>query len=77
MHEDSLKLFGEHITALMAKEDLPQETVRKMMRQILSDAQPDLQQGAFLAALRMKGETEAEIAGCFEAIYETDTIRSP
>lgn len=71
--EDAIKSFGEGITALMAGDNLSQETARRMTCQVLEGAQPDLQQGAFLAALRMKGETEEEIAGCFKAIYETDT----
>lgn len=71
--EDAIKYFGEGITALMAGDNLSQETARRMTCQVLEGTQPDLQQGAFLAALRMKGETEEEIAGCFKAIYETDT----
>jgi anthranilate phosphoribosyltransferase len=43
------------------------------MIETLKGGQPDLQQGAFLAALRMKGETDDEIVGCFEAIIESDT----
>ncbi len=72
-NEDVIKSFGEGITSLMSGENLSQETARKMTCEVLEGTQPDLQQGAFLAALRMKGETEEEIAGCFEAIYETDT----
>jgi hypothetical protein len=34
-----------------------------------------LQQGAFIAALKAKSETPAEVAGTFEAIYEYDTIK--
>ncbi len=73
INEETIKSFGEGITSLMAGENLSQETARKMTCEVLEGTQPDLQQGAFLAALRMKGETEEEIAGCFEAIYETDT----
>ncbi len=72
-NEDIIKSFGEGIVSLMAGENMDQETAKKMTCEILEGIQPDLQQGAFLAALRMKGETEEEIAGCFEAIYETDT----
>jgi len=73
VNEDSLKSFGERITALIGGENLSQEETKIMICEVLTGSQPDLQQGAFLAALRMKGETEEEIAGCFEAIYETDT----
>jgi len=34
-----------------------------------------MQQGAFLAALKAKGETAEEIAGSWEAIYELDTVK--
>jgi anthranilate phosphoribosyltransferase len=40
---------------------------------ILENRQPDLQQGAFLAALVAKGETAAEIVGAWRAILEFDT----
>ena len=73
MDEQTLRSFGEAISSLMAREDLSQETARRMFCEILSNAQPELHQGAFLAGLRMKGETEDEIAGCFEAIYSMDT----
>ena len=71
--EESLKWFGDQITALIGGENLTRDTARKMMMETLTSTQPDLQQGAFLAALRMKGETEDEIVGCFEAIMEADT----
>ena len=73
IQEDSLKWFGEQITGLINGNDLSRETTRKMMMDTLTGSQPDLQQGAFLASLRMKGETEDEIVGCFEAIIESDT----
>lgn len=72
--EDSIKWFGDRITDLIRGNDLSRETAKEMMKQTLMNSQPDLQQGAFLAALRMKGETEDEIVGCFEAIMEADTI---
>jgi anthranilate phosphoribosyltransferase len=46
-----------------------------MFTQVLRGEQPDLQQGAFLAALVAKGETAAEIAGAWEAIREVDTVK--
>ena len=74
--EDSLKSFGEMITAIMSGKHLSQEQTKAMICDVLTGSQTDLQQGAFLAALRMKGETAEEIAGCFEAIYETDTTKA-
>ena len=55
--------------------DLSREDARDMFRQVLLNEQPDLQQGAFLAAITAKGATPQEIAGSWEAIYEIDTIK--
>jgi anthranilate phosphoribosyltransferase len=67
--------FGSKIQRLINKEDLDRDTIRKMFTQVLRGEQPDLQQGAFLAALVAKGETAAEIAGAWEAIREVDTVK--
>jgi anthranilate phosphoribosyltransferase len=71
--ENMVKRFGEEITLLMSGKNISRETAKEMMTATLKGTQPDLQQGAFLAALRMKGETDEEIVGCFEAIIESDT----
>jgi anthranilate phosphoribosyltransferase len=71
--ENSIKRFGDQITLLMSGKNISSETAKIMMMETLKGDQPDLQQGAFLAALRMKGETDDEIVGCFEAIIESDT----
>ena len=75
MQEESLRAFGSKIAALINKQDLSREEAKDMFRQVLLNEQPDLQQGAFLAALTAKGETAAEIAGAWEAIYELDTAK--
>ena len=67
--------FGSRIQRLINKEDLDRDTLRKMFTQVLEGEQPELQQGAFLAALAAKGETPEEIAGAWEAIREIDTIK--
>jgi anthranilate phosphoribosyltransferase len=67
--------FGSRIQRLINREDLDRDTIRKMFTQVLRGEQPDLQQGAFLAALVAKGETAAEIAGAWEAIREVDTVK--
>ncbi len=67
--------FGSRIQRLINKEDLDRDTIRKMFTQVLEGEQPELQQGAFLAALAAKGETPEEIAGAWEAIREIDTIK--
>jgi len=45
-----------------------------MFRETLLNRQPDLQQGAFLAALVSKGETVDELVGAWQAIDEIDTV---
>ena len=71
----NLEWFGSMVDRLLRKEDLDRKTVREMFSQVLRDEQPELHQGAFLAALAAKGETAAEIAGAWEAIREVDTIQ--
>ncbi len=77
------KSFGAIITRLIDKQDLSREATRKAFEQLLTDGTTAMQQGAFLAALRAKGETEQEVAGAWDAIYELDTakvaaaVRSP
>jgi anthranilate phosphoribosyltransferase len=72
-YKSSLRQFGRNIQRLIEKQHLCRETCREMFRQLLENRQPDLQQGAFLAALAAKGETVEEIAGAWEAILELDT----
>lgn len=71
--EPALREFGRNIQNLIEKQNLTQETCYAMFRQVLENRQPDLQQGAFLAALAAKGETVDEIAGAWQAIVELDT----
>lgn len=73
--DESVKLFGWNIQRLIRKENLSRRESYAMFREVLLEAQPDLQQGAFLAALAAKGETAAEIAGAWEAISDLDTVR--
>ncbi len=75
MPESELKAFAEKITKLINKENLTYEETKDMFRQLLLNQQPDLQQGAFLAALTAKGESPEEIAGAWKAIYEFDTVK--
>ena len=70
---ESLKEFGWNIQKLIDNEDLKQEECYAMFCQVLRNQQPELQQGAFLAALTAKGETPEEMAGAWRAILELDT----
>lgn len=74
-HEDSLRTFGAVVARVTRGEHLSRSETRECWRQILEQEQPDLQQGAFIAALKTKGETLEEIAGTFDALYEYDTTK--
>lgn len=67
--------FGGLITRLVQKEDLSREEAKGAFYTILKNETTDMQQGAFLAAMTAKGETEDEVAGSWEAIYELDTVK--
>lgn len=71
--DDSIRDFGWQIQKLIDRRNLTRKESYEMFRQVLLNRQPDLQQGAFLAALKAKGETPEEIAGAWEAIVEIDT----
>ncbi len=73
--EESLRYFGSKVDALIKGQSLSRADSKDLFMQILQDVQPDLQQGAFLAAITAKGATPQEIAGIWEAIYEIDTVK--
>jgi anthranilate phosphoribosyltransferase len=75
MIEDKMKDFGIKITGIIRGRDLTRSEACEMFRQMLINEQPDLQQGAFLAAMTAKGPIPGEIAGIWEAIYEYDTVK--
>ncbi len=79
MSDDALKIFGEQIDRLIRGESLSREETKDAFRQMLLDEQPEMHQGALLAALTAKGETPEEIAGAWEAImeYDTNTVDLP
>jgi anthranilate phosphoribosyltransferase len=72
---DGLKHFGKAIDHLISGNDLTREHTRELFAAILTDQQPELHQGAFLAALSAKGPTPKEIAGAWEAIHALDTVK--
>ncbi|QLH75173.1 MAG: anthranilate phosphoribosyltransferase [Methanomassiliicoccales archaeon] len=73
--EESLKYFGSKVDALIRGKNLTRAEARDLFREVLLNSQPDLQQGAFLAAMTAKGATPEELAGSWEAIYEIDTMK--
>lgn len=66
--------FGAHVQQVIERKDLGREESYRMFRELMLNTQPDLQQGAFLAALAAKGETVEEIVGAWQAIDELDTV---
>jgi len=60
----------EAISRLLDGRDLPRETAREVMGEIMRGEATPAQIGGFLVGLRLKGETPAEIAGCAEAMRE-------
>ena len=58
------------IQQLLDGHDLGRERARDVMAQIMRGDATPAQIGAFLVALRLKGETVDEIAGCAEAMRE-------
>ncbi|HPT37017.1 MAG TPA: anthranilate phosphoribosyltransferase [Methanothrix sp.] len=73
--EESLRYFGCQVDRLIRGMDLTRIEASGLFGQILRNEQPELQQGAFLAAITAKGATAQEIAGIWEAIYEVDTVK--
>lgn len=69
-----IKNFGATIQRLIDGKNLSRDEAYGMFKEILLNEQPDLHQGAFLAALVAKGETVDEIVGAWAAIDEIDTV---
>lgn len=74
--EIELREFGASVDALIRGEHIGRQRTRDMFREVLLNQQPDLQQGAFLAALTSARPTPEEIAGAWEAIFEIDTAKA-
>ena len=66
-------MIQESIRDLIAGADLDRTKMRAVMEQIMSGQATDAQIGAFLVALRIKGETIDEIAGGAEVMREKAT----
>lgn len=73
--EEKLRQFGSGVNDLIGGKSISRAQAKEMFRQVLLNEQPDLQQGAFLAAITAKGASPQEIAGSWEAIFEIDTIK--
>jgi len=75
MNDLNIKEFSLVITKLINRENLSRVEAYDAFMTVLKAETSDLQQGAFIAALTAKGETKDEIAACWQAIYEFDTIK--
>ncbi len=73
MEMDKNRQLGEFITRLIARKNLTREESYEAFRMVLNNEVTDMQQGGFLAALTGKGETAAEVAGGWQAVYDLDT----
>jgi anthranilate phosphoribosyltransferase len=58
------------LTDLLDGRDLGRDRAREVMSEIMRGEATPAQMGGFLVALRLKGETADEIAGCAEAMRE-------
>ncbi len=75
MTAENDRRFGAIITRLIRHENLTRKEAVQAFSTILTNATTPIQQGALLAALAAKGETEMEVAGAWEAIYNLDTVK--
>ena len=66
-------MIQEAIQKLVGGRGLTREEARGVMDQIMSGGATDAQIGAFLVALRCKGESVDEISGCAQAMREKAT----
>jgi anthranilate phosphoribosyltransferase len=75
--EEKLRAFGDLVERLQQRRALSQEEAREAFRQIWQNEQPELQQSAFLAALRSKGETRNELIGIAQSFHDEWTRHFP
>lgn len=66
-------MLKPYIARLLQREDLSEEDSQQAMSLIMSGEATNAQIAGFLVALRMKGETVAEITGCARAMREAAT----
>jgi anthranilate phosphoribosyltransferase len=62
------------LSSLLAGEDLPREAASWSMREIMSGAASEAQIGAFMMALRAKGETVEELSGLVDVMLENAVL---
>jgi anthranilate phosphoribosyltransferase len=70
-------MIKEALSRIVSRSDLSMAEAREVMREIMRGEATQAQIGAFLTALRMKGETVDEIAGCAQAMRESAIAVKP
>ncbi len=70
-------MIKEALSKIVSGSDLTMAEAREVMREIMRGEATQAQIGAFLTALRMKGETVDEIAGCAQAMRESAIAVKP
>lgn len=70
-------MIKEALSRIVLRSDLTMAEAREVMREIMKGEATQAQIGAFLTALRMKGETVDEIAGCAQAMRESAIAVKP
>jgi len=70
-------MIKEALSKIVSGSDLTLTEAREVMREIMKGEATQAQIGAFLTALRMKGETADEIAGCALAMRESAIAVKP
>ena len=72
-NEEEMRSFGKIIGELVNGRNLTREACAEAYRQVICNTQPELQQGAFLAAHLAKKATLEELCGVWDALYKYDT----
>jgi anthranilate phosphoribosyltransferase len=67
---EAFKMIEKAIYDILAGRHLSLDTTRAVMMQMMDGNATDAQMGAFLAAMRLKGETIEEITACAEVMRE-------
>jgi len=70
-------MIAEAIAKVVGHRDLTAKEAGAVMREILEGGATPAQIGSFLTAMRMKGETVPEIAGCVQAMREASVAIAP
>ncbi|MDK2973820.1 MAG: anthranilate phosphoribosyltransferase [Methanofollis sp.] len=70
-------MIADAVMKLVERRDLTAGEAGAVMREILSGSATQAQIGSFLTAMRMKGETVPEIAGCVQAMREASVSIAP